>query len=146
MKAIGVWESGFRSRLQDGRGHEVTIDLPADEDGGNAGTSALELCVLSLAGCILTIFSLVAQRRRLPFEAMKIELEALRPERSLTIATVEGVLRVTTSAPAEDVATALSITLRTCPVGVLLDQARVPVHVRPIVIHTARPEGAAPAA
>jgi putative redox protein len=132
MKAVGTWKGDFRTHLEDTRGHATTVDLPPDEGGADLGPSALELCVLSLAGCITTIFALVAKKRRLRFEAMSVELEAGRPEGSPTIASVEGVLRVVTSAPAEDVETALQITLRTCPVGVLFERAHVPVRVRAI--------------
>lgn len=134
MKATGTWKGGYRTQLRDDRGHDVTVDLPKDEGGGDLGTSALELSVLSLAGCISTIFTLVAERRRLRFEAMSVELDAARPQGSRTIASVEGTLHVVTTASAEDVATALNITLRTCPVGVLYEQAHVPVRVRPIVV------------
>ena len=134
MKGNGTWEGGYRTRLHDGRGHEVTVDLTPEEGGSDSGTSALELSVLSLAGCITTIFALVAKRRRLSFEAMNVELDAERPPGARTITSVDGILRVETSAPVEDVATALNLTLRTCPVGVLYEQAHIPVRVRPIVI------------
>jgi putative redox protein len=134
MKGIGTWKGGYRTQLHDGRGHEVAVDLTPEEGGSDSGTSALELSVLSLAGCITTIFALVAKRRRLGFEAMNVELDADRPSGARTIASVDGILRVVTSAPVEDVATALSLTLRTCPVGVLYEQAHIPVRVRPIVV------------
>lgn len=137
MKAIGTWKGGFETELTDGRGHAVVVDLPEDEDGRDAGTSALELSVLSLAGCICTIFALVARRRRLRFESMTVDLDAQRPPRSPTITGVEGTLRIATSAPADEVAIVLGITLRTCPVGVLLERAKVPVHVRPVIVSAA---------
>jgi putative redox protein len=115
----------------------VTVDLPREEHGEDGGPSALELSILSLSGCITTIFALVAKRRHLAFEAMTVDLEAHRPAGAPTITSVDGVLRVVTSAPAEEVATTLSITLRTCPLGVLFSQARVPVNVRPIVVSPA---------
>ncbi|HKN07629.1 MAG TPA: OsmC family protein [Thermoplasmata archaeon] len=130
MKAVGIWKGGYRTVLEDSSGHSVTVDLPRDEGGDDVGPFALELSVLSLAGCITTIFALVAKRRRLKFDAMKVELEADRPKGSPTIASVEGVLRVETSAPREDVQTTLDITLRTCPVGVLYEKAHIPVRVR----------------
>jgi putative redox protein len=134
MKAVGTWKGGFQTQLEDSRGHAITVDLPPDEDGDNLGTSALELSVLSLAGCITTIFALVAKRRRLHFEAMSVDLNAERPRGSRTITSVDGTFRVVTSAPAEEVGTALNLTLRTCPVGVLYEQAHIPVRVRPIVV------------
>jgi putative redox protein len=134
MKAVGTWKGGFQTQLEDSRGHTITVDLPPDEDGDNLGTSALELSVLSLAGCITTIFALVAKKRRLRFKEMMVELDAERPKGSPTIASVDGVLRVVTSAPKEDVETALNITLRTCPVGVLYEHAHIPVRIRPILV------------
>jgi putative redox protein len=129
MKAVGTWQGGFRTLLEDSSDHSVTVDLPRDEGGGDVGPYALELSVMSLAGCITTIFALVAKRRRLKFDGMRVELEAERPRGSPTIASVEGVLRVETSAPREDVQTTLDITLRTCPVGVLYEKAHIPVRV-----------------
>lgn len=129
MRAIAVWQGGHRTGLDDARGHAVTVDLPVDEGGEDAGTSALELSVLSLAGCISTIFALVAKRRRVRFDEMRVELDALRPEGSATITEVNGLFRILTAAPREDVETALAITLRTCPVGVLFERAHIPVRV-----------------
>lgn len=134
MKGAATWKGGYESLLEDDRGHEVTVDLTQDEGGKDLGTSALELSVLSLAGCITTIFALVAQRRKLRFEGMRVELEAARPPGARTIASVEGTFRIVTSAPDEEVATALRLTLRTCPVGVVYEQAHIPVRVRPFVV------------
>jgi len=135
MRAIGTWAGGFRTTLDDGRTHRVTVDLPREEGGESAGTSALELSVLALAGCISTIFALVARRRRLAFEALTVGLEAERPEGAPTIARVRGTVRVRTHSSPEEVATALRLTLRSCPVGVLFEKAGIPVEVVPIVEH-----------
>jgi len=135
MKALGTWQGGYRTVLEDSKGHRVTVDLPHDEGGGNAGPFALELSVLSLAGCITTIFALVAKKRRLKFEGMSVELEAQRPKGAATITSVAGILRITTSAPRAEVETTLEITLRTCPVGVLYEKAQVPVRVH-LEVHT----------
>ena len=142
MKAHATWRGGYESLLEDDRGHSVTVDLPADEDGRDLGTSALELSVLSLAGCVTTIFALVARRRRLRFEAMRVELEALRPRGARTIASVEGTFQISTSASEDEVTTALNLTLRTCPVGVLFEQAGIPVRVR--LVRSAPPGPNAP--
>jgi putative redox protein len=145
MKATGTWLGGYETRLEDGRGHTVTTDLDREEGGGDRGTSALELGVLALAGCITTIFALVAERRRLSFAAMRIELEALRPTGARTITSVEGSFFLATSAAVEDVETALAITLRTCPIGVIFDRAGIPVRVRTVVSPAAVPVPLAPA-
>ncbi|MGP8072285.1 MAG: OsmC family protein [Thermoplasmata archaeon] len=109
------------------------MDLPADEGGRDLGPSALELSVLSLAGCVTTIFALVAKKRKLTFEAMTIGLEARRPAGSPTITSVAGTLHVVTAAPMDEVQDTLDITLRTCPVGVLFEHAKIPIQVHAIV-------------
>jgi putative redox protein len=129
MEVRGVWKGGFETQLEDGRGHSVTVDLPADEGGQNAGTSALELGVLSLAGCISTIFGLVAKKRRLAFTGLTISLTAERPPSAPTIERVHGKLEVRTGASKEEVETILRFTLETCPLGVIFERAHIPVDV-----------------
>jgi putative redox protein len=133
MQAIGTWAGGYRTVLEDGRTHTVIVDLPRDEGGESAGTSALELAVLALAGCMTTIFSIVARRRRLSFAGMSIALEAERPEGAPTITRVRGTFRLRTEASPDEVGTALRLTLRTCPVGVLFEKAGIPVEVATVV-------------
>src|SRR5579863_3003669 len=111
MHAVGLWRGGYQTLLNDARGHTTVVDLPSDEGGSDAGTSALELSVLALAGCISTIFALVARKRRLADGALKVDLTAQRPERSPTISEVNGIVQVLTSASREDVQVALSLTL-----------------------------------
>jgi len=128
-RVSATWEGGYRTRLTDHRGHDILVDLPHDEGGTDTGTSALELSVVSLAGCIATIFLLVARKRRLEVRGFHAELEALRPKGAPTLTAVHGWARVATSASREEVTAALQITLRTCPVGVLFDHADIPVSV-----------------
>jgi len=129
MEARAVWQGGFETRLEDGRGHSVVVDLPVGEGGKNVGPSSLELMVLSLAGCISTIFALVARKRKLSFTGFTVHLTAERPPHAPTVQRVRGTVEVRSSASAEEVGTALRLTLKTCPVGVLLEQAHVPVDI-----------------
>ena len=144
MRASATWIEGFESRLDDGRGHTTVVDLPIDEDGADHGTSALELSVESLAGCIVTIFALVARRRRLAFRAFRVDLDAERPKGAPTITRVVAQVDVTSDAAVEDVETAVAITIRTCPVGVLFDRAGVPVEVTTRVRRSGDTEQPAP--
>jgi len=47
--------------VDDGRCHSVCLDLEPDL-GADMGPSALELCVMSYAGCLATIFCLNGQK------------------------------------------------------------------------------------
>ncbi len=50
----------LRIAVDDGRAHSVCLDLPP-ELGTDMGPTALELGVMSYAGCFATIFALMAK-------------------------------------------------------------------------------------
>lgn len=138
MQAIGTWRGGYETTLEDGRAHSVSVDLPVDEGGRSVGTSALELCLLSLAGCISNVFAVVAHKRRLSFQGLSVALEAERPPGAPTISRVRGTVRVRTKAEVSEVDTVLRLTIKTCPVGVIFERAQIPVDLSLIV--TAPPD------
>ncbi|NLJ41121.1 MAG: OsmC family protein [Clostridiales bacterium] len=122
MKAKGLWIGGFQSKLGNGRGHEVVVDLPPSQDGEDTGASALELTLMSLAGCITTIFAVVAKKARFEFEGLEADLSATKGKS--TIETVDVVVKVKAS-DKEKAEKVLDQTLKMCPVGVLFDNAGV---------------------
>jgi putative redox protein len=134
MQARGVWKGGFEAQLEDGRGHTVTIDEPVEDGGTNKGTSAHELLLLSLTGCITTIFHIIANKRKLAFDGFTVSLRAERARGAPTIQRVHGTVEVRTDAPPEEVETILRLTVKTCPVGSLFERAQVPVEVTAKVI------------
>jgi putative redox protein len=125
MKAISVWAEGYKSVLDDDRGHSVVVDLPADQDGTNAGPTALELCLMSLAGCITTIFKIVAEKRNFAYKAFKVELEAEKTKDALTVTSLNGKMEIVTDAEKKEAETLLRLTLKTCPVGVIFANANI---------------------
>jgi len=135
MEARSVWKGGFEAQLEDGRGHTVTIDEPIEDGGTNKGTSAHELLLLSLTGCITTIFHIIANKRKLEFEGFNVALKAERARGVSTIQRVHGIVEVRTRAPPEEVETILRLTVKTCPVGSLFERAHVPVEVTAKVVH-----------
>lgn len=128
MKAVSVWISGFRSVVDNGRAHSVVVDLPVNQGGEDLGPTALELALMSLAGCIGTIFAIVAGKRKLSYERLRVELEAEKGEK--TIEKVRGVLRIKTAASREEVETALRLTMEICPVGLIFERAGAKPEIR----------------
>ncbi|HDD66595.1 MAG TPA: OsmC family peroxiredoxin [Nitrososphaeria archaeon] len=123
MKATSIWISKFRSVLDNGRKHSVVVDLPPENNGDDMGPTALELTLMSLAGCITTIFAVVAEKRKLKYEALRLDLEAEKGEK--TIEKCKGVLTVKTDAGERDVEIVLKLTMDICPVGALFEKAGV---------------------
>ena len=134
MQARGVWRGGYETQLGDGRGHTVTVDQPVEDGGADRGTSAHELLLLALTGCISTIFHIIAEKRKLAFEGLTVDLKAEKARGAPTIQRVYGTVEIRTNAPPDDVATALRLTVKTCPVGSLFERAHVPVEVEAKVV------------
>ncbi|MCS7132782.1 MAG: OsmC family protein [Aigarchaeota archaeon] len=123
MKARAVWICGYRSAVDNCRGHSVIVDLPPDYKGEDTGPTALELAVMALAGCMATIFKMVADKRKLEYSDLVLEIEAEKGEK--TIEKCKGILSICTKADMSEVEKTLKSTLEVCPVGILFDRAGV---------------------
>jgi uncharacterized OsmC-like protein len=74
----------FRIAVDDGRAHSVCVDLPP-EMGTNRGPTALELGVMSFAGCVATIFVLMAKKTRVTMSDLEVKMKAEKPEGAKTV-------------------------------------------------------------
>ena len=120
MRSNAKWIGNSQVLLDDGRGHETICDLPSAE---NVGPTALELSVMSYAGCIGTIFKIIAEKRRIKFESLEVEVVAEKPDGSKTIESIEFITKVKSYADQKALEKVLELTSLTCPVGVLWKQA-----------------------
>lgn len=123
MKAKSVWIDGYRSIVDNGRGHSVIVDLPLEQNGANTAPTAVELAAMSLAGCVTTIFKVVAVKRKFDFKGLKVELEAEKPKEAATITKVTGNVEIVTDGEESEARTVFNLTLDICPVGVLFEKA-----------------------
>ncbi len=124
LKSSAVLVENYRSIVDNDRGHSVVIDLPFEQGGGDTGPTSLELAVMGLAGCVITIYALIASKRRFKFNGMKVEVEAEKPDTEKTITKARG--NVTIWAEDEKEAeTIFRLTLENCPVGVLFENAGI---------------------
>jgi uncharacterized OsmC-like protein len=106
--------------------HSVVVDLPTDQDGTDTGATALELCVMSLAGCITTIFKKVAGKRNFAYKAFRVELDAEKPKDAVTVTGLKGKMEIVTDVSEKEAETVLRLTLnKACPVGVIFENAGI---------------------
>lgn len=127
MKSKSLWTQQFQSVVDNGRNHSLVIDLPESKGGINSGPTALEICLMSFSGCVGTIFAMVAEKMRLTFEKMEVDVEAEQRNNAPTITNMHFVLTLKTSEEKEKIYKCLELTLNTCPVGVLYKQAGVEI-------------------
>lgn len=129
MKAISTWDVEYKSVVDNGRGHRLVVDLPKEEGGNDTGPTALELAAMSLAGCITTIFKMIAVKRNFEFDSLKVQLDCEKAKDAATITKVTGTAELMTQASEFDAQTILNLTLKTCSVGVFFNKAGVPVYL-----------------
>ena len=125
MKSKSVLVGGYQSVINNGRNHSVVTDLPNASEGEDIGATALELAVMSLAGCISTIFKKVADKMRLNVEGLEVETDAEKGAE--TISKVKCIVNVKSDGSQEKLERCLATTMKSCPVGVLYEKAGVEV-------------------
>lgn len=118
---------GFRMDVDDGRSHALCLDLSRDDDGTDMGPSALELCVMSHAGCYATIFALTAKKMRFSLKDLEVKVEALKSEEAGTLIEEKFEIIVMIDAPEDRVQRIHKLTLQSCPVGRLFEKAGVKI-------------------
>lgn len=126
MKATSKHTNGtYQSVVDNGRQHELTLDLPPGQDGEDTGPTALELTGMSLAGCISTIWAKIAENSGASYREIEVVMD-IEKEKG-TIGTTEVLVRVDSSEEAGRLERVLDKTMRTCPVGRLFEEAGVDV-------------------
>ncbi len=127
MKAVATWTKQFQGVVTDKCNRSIVIDVSEEKGGCDTGSSALELCIMGFAGCIETIFAMVAPKMRISFQALEVEALARIEEGYLTFSHVDYVLRIKTDASEEKIAKCLETVEKTCPVGVLFSKAGIKI-------------------
>lgn len=117
---------GFQILLDDNESHSYLVDLAPDL-GTGLGASSLELCVMSHAGCYVTICALVAKKMHLTLKGLKVKLEAVKSDETGTVSEETFDISIKTDAPQDRVERLHKLTLETCPVGILFEKAGVKI-------------------
>jgi uncharacterized OsmC-like protein len=100
IKAKAKWVENVRSVVDNSRTHSVVCDLPSAQDGGDSGPTALELALMALADCGVTIFADVCKKSNIELSKVDVTVEA---EKLPTSPVITGVtMKVTVSAKARE--------------------------------------------
>jgi len=75
IKATAKWVENVRSIANASLCHDVVLDLGAASGGTNKGPSALELVIMSLADCAVTIFAEVCKQSNIELSKMEVDAE-----------------------------------------------------------------------
>ncbi len=117
---------GFQIVLDDGHSHSVVVDLPP-ELGTGLGPTSLEVCVMSHAGCYVTICALTARKMRLPLKGLTVDVEAIKTVEAGTITEETFDIEIKADGPADRIQRLHELTVKNCPVDILLQKAGVKI-------------------
>jgi putative redox protein len=117
----------FRIDVDDGRSHAMCLDLSRDDDGTDMGPSALELCIMSHAGCYAIIFALTASKMRFLLNDLEVRVEAIKSEEVGTVTEEKFEIIAKIDVPEDRVQRIHKLTLQSCPVGKLFEKAGVKI-------------------
>jgi uncharacterized OsmC-like protein len=98
LTAKAKWVENVRSIVDNSRVHSVVCDLPSAQEGSDSGPTALELALMALADCGVTIFSNVCKKSNIEVNKVDVTVEA---EKLPTSPVITGVtMKVSVSAKA----------------------------------------------
>jgi putative redox protein len=123
MKASARHSDGTFTHVVDVRGHQVTVDEPAELGGADEGPSPQELLAASIASCTAVTMRMYAARKGWEVGQLEVECEYEPPERGAP-AQFNLVLRIPDSCTPEQVE-ALTRIAGKCPVHRVLEMPSV---------------------
>jgi uncharacterized OsmC-like protein len=128
IKATAKWVENVRSIADDSRGHNVVLDLGTASGGTNKGPSALELAIMSLADCAVTIFANVCKQSNVKISKMEVVAEAEKPADSPKLACVNLKVTVASKSRKQKLDAVWRRTEANCPV-LFIFQEKIPVNI-----------------
>lgn len=92
-KTSAKWIENVRSEVDNSRTHKVVCDLSVPAGGTDKGPTALELALMALADCAVTIFADVCKQSKIKLNKVETVVEAEKPPDSpvLTGVTVKTI-------------------------------------------------------
>jgi len=118
-KAKATWVENVRTVVDNQRSHSVVCDLTTPAGGTDCGPTALELSLMALADCGVTIFADVCKKSNIQLSKVEVTVEA---DKSLDSPAVTGVtmkVNAVSKARKELVEAAWRRTEANCPVLVI---------------------------
>ena len=128
IKVNAKWVQNVQSIADNSRGHSLVLDLGTAKGGDNTGPSALELAIMSLADCAVTIFADVAKQSNVEISKMDVVAEAEKPADSPKLTSVNLKVTVTSKTRKQKLDAIWRRTEANCPV-VSIFQDNIPIKI-----------------
>jgi putative redox protein len=128
IKVSAKWVENVRSVAENSRGHKVVMDLGTASGGDNKGPSALEVAIMSLADCAVTIFADVCKKSNIEISKMEVIAEAEKPADSPVISGVNMKVKIAAKDRKQKIDAVWRRTEANCPV-VFIFKENIPINI-----------------
>jgi uncharacterized OsmC-like protein len=128
IKTKATWVENVRSIADNQRTHSVVCDLSTAAGGTDSGATALELSLMALADCGVTIFADVCKKSNIELGKVEVTVEADKSPDSPIISGVTMKVNVSSKARKELLEAAWRRTEANCPV-LLIFKEPTPIKV-----------------
>jgi len=115
-EATAKWIENVRSVVDNSRTHSIVCDLSTPADGDDKGPTAIELALMALADCAVTIFADVCKQSKIELAKIEAVAEAEKPADSPILTGVTIKTKVCATARKELLESAWRRTEANCPV------------------------------
>jgi uncharacterized OsmC-like protein len=115
-KTTAKWVENVRSVVDNSRTHSVVCDLSTPASGNDTGPTALELALMALADCAVTIFADVCKQSKIELGKLEAVVEAEKPADSPVLTEVTIKTKASSTARKELLEGAWRRTEANCPV------------------------------
>ncbi len=115
-KATAKWIENVRSVVDNSRTHSIVCDLSTPAGGDDKGPTAIELALMALADCAVTIFADVCKQSKIELSKIEAVAEAEKPADSPILTGVTIKTKVCVTARKELLESAWRRTEANCPV------------------------------
>ena len=119
ITAKAKWVENVLSIVDNQRTHSVVCDLPKGAGGTDTGPTALELSLMSLADCGVTIFSDVCKKSNIQLKKVEVTVEAEKAPDSPKLSNIKMKVNVVSDARKELLEAAWRRTEANCPVIII---------------------------
>lgn len=128
VKAQAKLIKNVRSIVDNAKQHSIVLDLPEPQGGGNTGPTALELAIMALADCAVTIFADVAKKSDVTLDSLEVTAIAEKPADSPTPSKVNIHVTVASSERDQKLNALWRRTEANCPVVKIFTE-QIPIEV-----------------
>ena len=128
IKVTANWVQNVESVAENTRGHKIVLDLGTAKGGDNKGPSALEVAIMSLADCAVTIFADVCKKSGVELSKMEVTAEAEKPSDSPIISGVNMKVKIAAKDRKQKLDAIWRRTEANCPVVYIFKES-IPINI-----------------